>query len=657
MKNLTAKAMSPLGLALVATLTAGQALVGQEPTGEALYRVRGPAGASAGVTVDVDGELLRAGPARLALRTPEGGAVTARRTYFEDRGPAGVLWRGRVGDEAYDSVILTAANGVVAGRFGDGVGRTWRLGTDESGAQTLTGLTGAARRDGRRCRVDADFLRRERSGQAPAPERSAPRGQANREAQTSTAEVDVLMVYTPDAARVRGGAAQLRTFAQSAVDYLNTSLSNSRVDARARLVHVAPAPANIGFGETALDRLLVDASVARLRDRHAADVVHLLLGGNEGCWGIAESWEKGDTRTSMVAKAFGVTALACDNDDPAAIFAHEVGHNFGGMHDPDTIREEGAFPDPLAYTAYAYGFTNTADRIHTVMSYGPVDGNSTWVPWFSNVDTTRNGAAVGKQGESEAARLFRFTTPHMAQLKSAQGDDDSDDDPDDPDDNPGARPAAPTNLTGYATGARSVRLSWTDNASDETGFVIEYSNGLGRLVTATVSGEAKRVAANVTQVELSNLKAIGLYTFTVRALGAAGNSAPSDPVSFDLVGAGCREAAFYACLQNDRFEASITFTTDRDGDQQAQERYADLGPDSTVFYFFDYNNVEFLLKVLDGCGSGGNGHFWVFGAAATDLEYRLFVRDTRTDRLVGYYNPKGTSSAITDSTAFDTCSR
>jgi hypothetical protein len=47
---------------------------------------------------------------------------------------------------------------------------------------------------------------------------------------------------------------------------------------------------------------------------------------------------------------------------------------------------------------------------------------------------------------------------------------------------------------------------------------------------------------------------------------------------------------------------------------------------SGLFWFFDLNNWEMLIKVLDGCAI--NGHYWVLGAATTDVGYQLEIRDT-----------------------------
>ncbi len=76
--------------------------------------------------------------------------------------------------------------------------------------------------------------------------------------------------------------------------------------------------------------------------------------------------------------------------------------------------------------------------------------------------------------------------------------------------------------------------------------------------------------------------------------------------------------------------------------------------DSGLQWFFDPNNLEVLVKVLDGCPI--NGKVWVFSAATTNVEYTLRVTDTETDVTREYFNPLGTAAAaITDTAAFDSC--
>ena len=105
------------------------------------------------------------------------------------------------------------------------------------------------------------------------------------------------------------------------------------------------------------------------------------------------------------------------------------------------------------------------------------------------------------------------------------------------------------------------------------------------------------------------------------------------------------------CLRDGRFEVHLEWRTDdRSGTAQ---RVASTN-DSGLFSFFDPDNWEAMVKVLDGCSV--NGHFWVFAATATSLGYTLTVEDTSTGAVRTYTNPLGASaSAITDTEAFSGC--
>ncbi len=75
-----------------------------------------------------------------------------------------------------------------------------------------------------------------------------------------------------------------------------------------------------------------------------------------------------------------------------------------------------------------------------------------------------------------------------------------------------------------------------------------------------------------------------------------------------------------------------------------------LTPDTGYFWFFDDDNVEVMLKVLDGRGI--NGKFWVFYGALSDVEYSLTVTDTQTGRVKTYANPQGRFASVGDTAAF-----
>jgi len=89
-------------------------------------------------------------------------------------------------------------------------------------------------------------------------------------------------------------------------------------------------------------------------------------------------------------------------------------------------------------------------------------------------------------------------------------------------------PAAPSNLVPtWATMLNGwFKLAWADNSSNETGFIIQSYNG------STWSNYAT-VAANATSYTRTGLgMPSGPYTLRVVATGGAGNSGPSNQVSF-----------------------------------------------------------------------------------------------------------------------------
>ncbi len=107
------------------------------------------------------------------------------------------------------------------------------------------------------------------------------------------------------------------------------------------------------------------------------------------------------------------------------------------------------------------------------------------------------------------------------------------------------------------------------------------------------------------------------------------------------------------CLQQSRFEVTVDYRTAQ-GTSGNAKRVPYGSADSGLFWFFDPNNWEMLVKVIDACSF--NGHFWVFAAATTDVEYTLTVKDTVTNEEVEYFNPLGTASqVITDTSALATC--
>lgn len=89
-----------------------------------------------------------------------------------------------------------------------------------------------------------------------------------------------------------------------------------------------------------------------------------------------------------------------------------------------------------------------------------------------------------------------------------------------------APPAGPSALAGSLMSRSRIRLGWTDNAADETGFRIERSvDTKGRFAPLASLG------ANATTYTDKTAKAGHVYRYRVRAFNAAGSSAWSNTVT------------------------------------------------------------------------------------------------------------------------------
>ena len=81
-------------------------------------------------------------------------------------------------------------------------------------------------------------------------------------------------------------------------------------------------------------------------------------------------------------------------------------------------------------------------------------------------------------------------------------------------------PAAPTELTATGVSTSQINVSWTDNASNETGFRLERCAGAG----CTSFTEVAAPVANVTTFQDAGLTSGSSYTYRVQAYNTGGNS-------------------------------------------------------------------------------------------------------------------------------------
>ena len=215
----------------------------------------------------------------------------------------------------------------------------------------------------------------------------------------------------------------------------------------------------------------------------------------------------------------------------------------------------------------------------------------------------------------------------------------------------GAPPAAPSELAAAATSTSVVHLTWRDNATDETGFVVEYA-ALGGGTFVQAGGV---LPANTTSADVSGLTEATGYLFRVRARNNNGDSASSNTASAatNATIAPCVEGAQTLCLNQDRFSVKVRWTTP-DG-ESGQGVVIPFTHESGVVWFFSATNLELMIKVLDACGPFER--YWVFIGGITNVEFLVTVVDTQTGKVRVYLNEQGHSAnAVTDTSAFSTCS-
>jgi hypothetical protein len=103
------------------------------------------------------------------------------------------------------------------------------------------------------------------------------------------------------------------------------------------------------------------------------------------------------------------------------------------------------------------------------------------------------------------------------------------------------------------------------------------------------------------------------------------------------------------CLSRDRFQAEVAWRNPRTGETGAGHAVPLTG-DTGAFWFFGPQNLELMVKVLDG--RAVNDRFWVFYGALSDVEYDLTVTDVVTGEQQHYHNPAQTLASHADTAAF-----
>ena len=363
----------------------------------------------------IDRSVIARGAEFIAIPLPDGRLITARLIGFERRGRGNFTWRGttEAGSEIIN-VTLTLQRGFVAGS----------IDIDASTFEILP-------QSGTGQRHTIELLDLESFEEGLTSDAVAGESPAGDSATTSSAvaadpagdEIHLLSVYSPQAEAGAGGTGQIEAAIQSAVDLSNTAFINSSMDARFVLVHTTGVARNdSGNGDTDLNWVRTDATVATLRDTHGADLVSLVT--ETGSCGL------GYVLQSLAGSpdfAFQVSRRDCMVGNKTLI--HEHGHNMGFAHNPENASVDGIFTD--SYGHYVDG------EFRTIMSYSAQCGSGcpresyfsdpaiSYLSFPTGIAGQRDNAATGRQSAAVVAAYRAAATGGNSQsIQISTGNDD-----------------------------------------------------------------------------------------------------------------------------------------------------------------------------------------------------------------------------------------
>ncbi|MEM1178728.1 MAG: hypothetical protein AAGM22_10315 [Acidobacteriota bacterium] len=136
----------------------------------------------------------------------------------------------------------------------------------------------------------------------------------------------------------------------------------------------------------------------------------------------------------------------------------------------------------------------------------------------------------------------------------------------------------------------------------------------------------------------------------ILAFPAAGSGGEGSPSGESTAGAESSLSTVDGPLRllDGRFELEVRFRTDT-GLAGVAAATA-LSRETGAFSFFDADNLEVFVKVLDG--RGFNGHFWLFFTGLSNVAYDVVITDTETGEERVYSNPQGEFGGLADTQLF-----
>lgn len=263
---------------------------------------------------------------------------------------------------------------------------------------------------------------------------------------------------------------------------------------------------------------------------------------------------------------------------------------------------------------------------------------------LSNPPTVPQGTIMSIRGTG------KFTDLPMATLTLERLDRDDEDDPDDGEDPEEPEPRFVGDVAAEPSGDSAITVFWRGKWADgNRGVLSVEARSQQTDWTPLVT-----VDASDGQVRIDGLETEAPYTFRLRGEQADGGFEYSEQISA-TTGADadvCRSGEGFLCLREDRFEVQVHWKNNhRAGDHGIGRSVpVEVSDESGLFWFFNPDNIELVVKVLDG--RMVNDSHWVFFGALSDVEYWVTVRDVAGGARRTYHNPQGRICGQNDTGAF-----
>ncbi|MDP7012088.1 MAG: M12 family metallo-peptidase [Verrucomicrobiota bacterium] len=227
---------------------------------------------------------------------------------------------------------------------------------------------------------------------------------------SASARIDLMVVYTPGAAKMFGGEKGIKARVNVAVSRSNKAFSDSKIKASLNLVHAGQVNytsdgkmsddlMNVSIRKTELKK-----QVAKLRKKYKADLITLVTEKAPG--NVAGLGFLLNRKSPSPQWGFNVVAGRALY---YSVLAHECGHNLGCTHDKSN---SGCKP----MDDYGYGWRFHASdgkntrQYRTIMAYAP--GNR--IGYFSNPNVKYNGVPTGVANQADNARVINITAAIVA---------------------------------------------------------------------------------------------------------------------------------------------------------------------------------------------------------------------------------------------------